>query len=209
LDDLDKKEEGAKGARPNPLLHTDKEDLLISGPTNIGGREPNEVWIIQVRLAYTVETLMQFLEIDGLTNVYVSLEQALDLQERIISFFRTTVSTISPSSQPDKNLLQHITAVLQESKILTLAQTLVDVEVSANFDVDECVECAECDIGVYGDANAMSTGLGGNGIHLFPTTRKKRKPNKKRKTKGGKKHGKNKTKKQRKNKKNTKTRRRK
>jgi hypothetical protein len=127
------------------------------------------------------------------------------MQTRIISFFKTNVSTLGLSDDNPLTIavLDEITKLLNNAGILTAEQSLIRTVVSEAFDGDP--ECNEC----VGDTCNIDADLGGNGIHVFPTTRKKRKPKQKRKTKGGKKPGKNKTKKQRKNKKNTKTRRRK
>jgi hypothetical protein len=199
------------------------------------GERGSYITILKVTLPYTVETLIQLLATDkikepdppvvGSSPMQTNVSR-LDIQNRIISFFKTNISTLETYDK--NNVLQtqatttftNIIDILTADKILAIGQPLQDIE-NIVFEEGDAQGCQECSNGVCPvDVPPLSSEqpapmdqleqpapveLGGTN----KKTRKKRKTKQKRKTKGGKKHGKNKTKKQRKNKKNTKTRTRK
>ena len=206
------------------------------------GERGSYITMLKVTLPYTIETLIQLLATNKIkepeppvvgsppTKTNVS---RLDIQNRIISFFKTNISTIETYDanrvlQTDATTtFTNIINILKADNILAEEQPLQDIE-NIVFEEGDAQGCQECSNGVCPvDVPSLSSEqpvpmdqqpvdqspmeqvdpveLGGN----KKTTRKKRKTKQKRRTKGGKKSGKNKTKKQRKNKKNNKTRRRK
>lgn len=212
-----------------------KTDGLSINNDEVVGERKEQIRIIKFEIPYTIETLIQLLATDKIkepdppvvgsppkqTNV-----TRLELQNRIISFFKTNISTIETYDanhvlQTDATTtFSNIIKILTDDKILAIGQPLQDIE-NIVFEEGDAQGCQECSNGICPvDVPILSSEqpapmdqleqlapmeLGGTN----KKTRKKRKTKQKRKTKGGKKHGKNKTKKQRKNKKNTKTRRRK
>jgi hypothetical protein len=185
---------------------------------------------LKIEIPYTIETLIQLLATDkikepdlpvpGSTPIEANVSR-LEVQNRIISFFKTNISTLemydtnhvlqTEATATFTNIIKRLTT----DKILTEGRPLPDVDnlVFEEGDAEGCQECSNgvCPVDVppleqpVDQSLMVPMELGGN----KKTTRKKRKTKQKRRTKGGKKQGKNKTKKQRKNKKNTKTRRRK
>jgi len=208
------------------------------------GERGSYITILKVTLPYTIETLIQLLATDkikepeppvpGSTPMEANVSR-LDIQNRIISFFKTNISTLETydknnvlqtddpnnvlQTDDTNNVLQtdatttfnNIINILKADKILAEEQPLQGVEniVFEENDAQGCQECSNgvCPIDMPPSTQMAPMELGGN----KKTTRKKRKTKQKRKTKGGKKPGKNNTKKQRKNKnkQNTKTRKRK
>jgi hypothetical protein len=200
------------------------------------GERGSFITTLKITIPYTIETLIQLLATDkikepdppalGLPPNVSSLE----VQNRIISFFKTNISTLeiydtNHGLQTEATTtFTNITKILTDAKILAIGQPLQDVEniVYEEGDAQGCQECSSgvcpVDVSPLEQPMPMDQTLPiDQTLPMAPmetggklkTTRKKRKPKQKRKTKGGKKLSKNKTKKQRKNKKNTKTRRRK
>ena len=224
-------------------LITSKE-ITLADPTKIPGaewRDPTRTYAFTI--PYTIESLIQLLETGKIKDPDAQIASVLgnlpsvknvsklDVQNRIISFFKNNISALGISDTNRELQIDAATTftkiieTLTTANILSEGQQLQDIE-NVVLEEDDAADCPECTTGVclvddtpvYSDkpppmeetvptvpTEAME--LGGN----KKTTRKKRKTKQKRKTKGGKKPGKNKTKKQRKNKnkKNTTTRRRK